>query len=179
VNGININRNFDTVGWVNQDTSSGGSKGSYGGSEVETQYCMNTYYEADVAVSIHAYNYNNASCDNQVLAQGVGFDQDKINKICSVMWNRYKLMFNWAKDADPSSYSKSASYIASIGAKGGIIEMNARQGAVADADSEIHNGWILHADYVLLMECLKMWCSDAEILTTGGSSLPDGNEVDW
>lgn len=177
-NGININRNFDTPGWVNQDTTSGGPKGSYGGSENETQYAMNTYYGADVAVSIHCYSYDNAACDNQVLAQGIGFDQEKIDRICGIMWNRYGLMFNWADDADPANYSKSAAYIAHIGATGGIIEMNARDGTVAE-NGEVHNSWILHADYVLLMECLKMWATDADILSTGGSSLPNGDEVYW
>ena len=180
VNGININRNYDVSGWVNQDTTSGGPKGSYGGSEIETQYIMNTYYGADVGVSIHCYSYGNSACDNEMVAQGVGFTQDLIDRIASIMWNRYQLAFGWSKDASPDSYSKSASYINHIGAKGGIIEMNAREGATSDADTKVHSGWILHADYVLLIECLKMWSIDAGILSVGSSSsLPDGNEVEW
>jgi hypothetical protein len=49
-NNVNINRNYDTPGWGN-DTTAGG-QGEYGGSEIETQYFMNTISEPESEVAI-------------------------------------------------------------------------------------------------------------------------------
>lgn len=54
-NGVNINRNYDTPGWIVSKNGGGGHHGSYPGSEIETQYIMNTMVEsgAAVAMSLH------------------------------------------------------------------------------------------------------------------------------
>ena len=156
VNGVNINRNYDCVGF-GVDTAGGFNAGEYGGSEAETQYFMNTISEpnSDVAISIHILGPNN---DNLCHYQGNGFDDAKIKKIAEVMKINYNLNFTSYGTAPLTTTAKSPTYITKAGAKGGIIEFQNRIGASGTR----HTERAMEACYTLLLESMHMWLTDLE-----------------
>jgi hypothetical protein len=155
-NNVNINRNYDTPGWGN-DTTAGG-QGEYGGSEIETQYFMNTIVEpaSVVAISVHCLGSVKEANRGLCHYQGNGFNSAKLRKIAEAMNANYNLKFTSYGSADPSTSAKSPSYITQVGAKGGIIEMND-----FDVNSgSYHSDFTMEANYTLLLECIYMWLSD-------------------
>ena len=59
-NGVNINRNYPTTNW---SSTSNGEAGTYGGSEIETQYNINCImrHNADVAIDEHCLGPNTSN----------------------------------------------------------------------------------------------------------------------
>lgn len=161
-NNININRNYDCAGF-GQETNAGGC-GDYGGSENETQYFMNTLAEpkSAVGISIHALGYTSGGNDGLCHYQGNGFNTDKMNEITENMKANYNLKFTSYGEAPQETTAKSPTYISKIGAKGGIIEMQAREGYIADSTAQLHSARILEAGYTLLLECIYAWLTDYE-----------------
>ena len=153
-NGVNINRNYDCVGF-GVDTAGDHPAGEYGGSEVETQYFMNTISEpnSDVAISIHILGVNN---DNMCHYQGNGFDENKIKKIAEVMKMNYNLNFSSYGTAPLETTAKSPTYITKAGAKGGIIEFQNRIGVSGTR----HTERAMEGCYTLLLEAMYMWLTD-------------------
>jgi hypothetical protein len=160
-NGVNINRNYDCPGWGNLDDTGTGAQGAYGGSEIETQYFMNTISEpkSAVAVSVHALGYSTNGGNTLTHYQGNNFNQRKIAEIAEVMAANYNLQFTdyGTTPPDTNQGGKSPAYITWAGAVGGLIEMQAE-----GADTERNTAYVLEADYTLLLQCVRMWLSDYE-----------------
>lgn len=165
-NNINLDRNFDTVGWGNDTTS--GLQGNYGGSENETQYFMNTLAESKpiIATANHALGSainsstgesTNAGLCHWMLGRNNGKYASSLLEIGEVMSANYNLAFTDYGEAPPETYGKTRSYIASIGAEGGAIEMQVREGYVKAGEGTLHTAKILEADYTLLLQFLHMF----------------------
>jgi hypothetical protein len=156
-NGVNINRNYDCPGWGNLTDT--GPQGAYGGSEVETQYFMNTISEpkSAVAVSVHALGYSPEGGNTLIHYQGNNFNPEKIGEIAEIMAANYNLQFTdyGTTPPDTNQGGKSPAYITWAGAKGGLIEMQAEGASTAR-----NTAYVLEADYTLLLQCISMWLSD-------------------
>lgn len=170
-NSVNIDRNFDTVGWGN-DTSSGG-QGEYGGSENETQYFMNTIVAsgAKIVTANHGLGTQINTTTGEATNAGhchwmLGRNDTKYNSsllaIGETMSANYNLAFTDYGEAPPESHAKTRSYIASVGAEGGAVEMQAREGFIKAGEGTPHTARILEADYTLLLQFLYMLLKNAK-----------------
>ena len=163
-NGVNINRNYDCPGWGNLDDTGTGAQGAYGGSEIETQYFMNTISEpkSAVAISVHALGYSTNGSNTLTHYQGNNFNARKIAEIAEVMAANYNLQFTDYGTTPPTTNQggKSPAYITWTGAVGGLIEMQAE-----GASTERNTAYVLEADYTLLLQCVNMWLTDYEEAT--------------
>ena len=158
VNKVNINRNYDCPGWSTEANS--GPHGSYGGSEIETQYFMNTISEPKsvVAVSVHALGYSPDGGSTLCHYQGNNFNAEKISEIAEIMAANYNMQFTdygRTPPDDEMQAGKSPAYITHAGAVGGLIELQAE-----GASTQRNTAYILEADYTLLLQCINMWLSD-------------------
>ena len=164
-NKINLDRNFDTVGWGND--SSSGLQGDYGGSENETQYFMNTITEsgAFIVTANHGLGAQINSTTGEAVNAGMchymfGRNDSKYNSrllsIGETMSANYNLAFTDYGEAPPESNAKTRSYIALAGAAGGAVEMQAREGFIKAGEGAMHTARILEADYTLLLQFLYM-----------------------
>ena len=164
-NKINLDRNFDTVGWGND--SSSGLQGDYGGSENETQYFMNTITEsgAFIVTANHGLGTQINSTTGEAVNAGMchymfGRNDSKYNSrllsIGETMAANYNLAFTDYGEAPPESNAKTRSYIALAGAAGGAVEMQAREGFIKAGEGAMHTARILEADYTLLLQFLYM-----------------------
>lgn len=163
-NGVNINRNYDCPGWGNLDDTGVGAQGAYGGSEIETQYFMNTISEpkSAVAISVHALGYTTNGGNVLCHYQGNNFNAGKINNIAEIMAANYNMKFTNYGTTPPTTNQggKSPAYITWAGAVGGLIEMQAE-----GASTERNTTYVLEADYTLLLQCIHMWLTDYEDIT--------------
>lgn len=168
-NGVNLDRNLDTPGWGN-DTSN--PQGDYGGSEAEMQYFMNTLVESGtkIVMANHALGTqtnssgegaNAGKCHYMLGRNNSKYDKDLL-AIAETMLANYNLFFTDYGQAPPESYAKTRSYIDWIGAEGGAVEMQAREGYVLDGTSQLHTSRILEADYTLHLQFLHMLIKNAE-----------------
>lgn len=172
VNRVNINRNFDTPGWANgpYDTGDGAlALGAYGGSEIETQYLMNTLHlsKAVVGMSLHTVGYMNANetidspaSNGLCHYQGNRFNADKIAKIAEVMRANYNLLFTDYGTTDPTTTGKSPAYITYAGCVGGLVEMQPRE-AIDNPQGTDGSPIVMEACYTEFLQCLYMWLTDA------------------
>ena len=167
-NGVNLDRNLDTPGWGN-DTSN--PQGEYGGSEAEMQYFMNTLVESGtkIVMANHALGTqtnstgegaNSGKCHYMLGRNNSKYDSDLL-AIAESMLANYNLFFTDYGEAPPESYAKTRSYIDWIGAEGGAVEMQAREGYVLDGTSQLHTSRILEADYTLHLQFLYMLIKNA------------------
>ena len=165
-NNVNIDRNFDTVGWY-VDTATTGGCGEYGGSENETQYFMNTLVESKtkIAMANHGLGQGIDASTGESANAGkccymFGRNQTKYTEsllsIAEVMCVNYNLYFGDMGQAPPENYAKTRSYIDSIGAEGGAIEMQSREGFILAGEGIEHTARILEANYTLLLQFLFM-----------------------
>ena len=170
-NSVNVDRNFDTVGWGNDSTS--GGQGAYGGSENETQYFMNTIVESEAKIVTANHGLGtqinstgeatNAGFCHWMLGRNNSKYTSSLFAIGETMSANYNLSFTDYGEAPPESNAKTRSYIASVGAEGGAVEMQAREGFIKAGDGNIHTARILEADYTLLLQFLKMLLDKADI----------------
>jgi hypothetical protein len=175
-NGVNINRNYDTPGWAGSDTDpAGGTKdegafGAYAGSEIETQYIMNTIQQckAQTAVSYHGRGipdgvilgeYNSAA-----RFQGCGFDAERMWKVEEALFSMYNFGFNpaWHTIEDDShnnylSAGKSPSYIEYTGAVGGLIEIDDFEVGTLDRFTPL----AMEQAYAEVLLVLQNWVEEA------------------
>jgi hypothetical protein len=168
-NGVNLDRNLDTPGWGN-DTSN--PQGDYGGSECEMQYFMNTLVASGtkIAMANHALGSGINSSTGESVSAGhchymLGRNDSKytddLNAIGETMATFYNLAFSDYGQAPPESHAKTRSYIAWIGAEGGAVEMNAREGFILDGEGNEHTARIMEADYTLMLQFLHMLIKNA------------------
>lgn len=153
-NNVNINRNYDTVGWgVQTDIN----KGSYAGDQPETQFIMNTALDvaADIAIDIHCLGYNSTVL-NEGRTHYEGYVSLLNGKVEEIMVGYCGHSYTSYGDADPSTKATGADWIYSLGIAGGLIEMNAGPYAVS-YDGKQHKAGIMFTDYTLLLNTLRMW----------------------
>ena len=174
-NGVNLDRNFDTVGWGGDTTY---PQGNYGGSENETQYFMNTLVasKAKVAMCNHSYGHGLDNATGEAVSGGIcsymfGEDwskyDDSLLEIAEVMASNYNLVFQ-SNDANgspalPNKWAKTRSYFASIGIDGVALEINSRDGFVTDPNNEAQGkqftARVMEAGYTQILQALYMLIS--------------------
>jgi hypothetical protein len=170
VNNVNINRNYDTPGWDHvYNTIASGAKstlGAYAGSEIETQYIMNTMVEsgAVVAMSLHGFASGNSQCAHQGQNPGnTDYNQDKLAKINGFLkanWGYSLVYYDGAPlQNTPELTSKSPSYITQCGAFGGIVEITPDDNRTSGLKQEA-NQHVCENAYAQVINLTAMWLSD-------------------
>lgn len=175
-NGININRNYDTVGWdvtkaLGAEIDTTDACGDYAGSENETQYVMNTMVdsEAVVAMSVHTISChvtNHERCNYQGQNPNGAYTQDKIEDMRIDMKTSYNLNFlpYDPLECPPDTTSKSPSFITQCGAYGGIVEFQCHDPLATDeeisTDESMFTDVVMEQNYSLLLKFIAMWLSD-------------------
>lgn len=175
-NSVNINRNYDTPGWAGSDTDpQGGTKedgdfGPYAGSEIETQYIMNTIQQckAQAAVSYHGRGIPEDSLigeyNSHARFQGCGFDAERMWKVEETLFTMYNFGFvpDWHTIIDDShnnylNAGKSPSYIEYAGAVGGLIEIDDYEVGTHDCFTPL----AMEQAYAEMLLVLQNWCEEA------------------
>lgn len=171
-NGVNLDRNFDTVGWGGDTTY---PQGEYGGSENETQYFMNTLVasKCKIAMCNHSYGHGIDNATGEAVSGGIcsymfGDYWDKYDdallEIAEVMAANYNLVFcgndRNGVPALPDQWAKTRSYFASIGVDGVALEINSRDGFVTDPNNEAQGkqftARVMEAGYTQILQVLWM-----------------------
>ena len=171
-NGVNLDRNFDTPGWMTTEQEPAGwNTGAYGGSENEAQYFMNTLVasKAKIAMANHSYGEGIDSKTGEAVSGGIcsymmGRNKSKYTesllRIAEVMASNYNLVFSDNGEAPPENWAKTRSYIEWIGAEGGALEMNSRDGFITDPNNEAKGAQftarVMEAAYTELLQFLFM-----------------------
>lgn len=178
---LNINRNYDTPGWV-FPKNAGDYVGSYPGSGNETQYIMNTMVEsgAVVAMSLHglggAFGGTQGTTGYGHCAQqgqnpdGSHYDQAKMDKINELLREHYgyELVYYESMTVEPPAAasintpdvaSKAPSYITQCGAYGGIVEFQPDDPRVSGFKQEM-KGKVIENAYAQTINLLAMWLSE-------------------
>lgn len=151
---VNINRNYNTPGWSSQSDT---DKGSYAGSESETQFIMNVCSAsgAQIAIDVHCLGYVGSHNVGKTHYEGYIPSQPFLNRVISAMRGFSFSCTNYG-NATPNSSSHGGDWMNYIGIAGGLIEMNA--GAYASSfDGKQHTAHCMEADYTLLLATLRMW----------------------
>ena len=181
VNGVNINRNYDTPGWAGSNTDpqggtlASGEFGAYAGSEIETQYIMNTIQQckAQAAMSCHGRGiphdvlgeYNSAAT-----YQGCGFDPDRMYKVEEALYSMYNFGFgpngqhvpaDVGEDESYLNAGKSPAYIEYSGAVGGLIEIDDHEVGTLDSFTPL----AMEQAYAEVLLVLQNWCEEALLKT--------------
>ena len=159
-NSVNINRNYDTVGWsVIADTD----KGSEAGDQPETQYIMNAckYFGANLAIDIHCLSFYMSGSYGRTHYEGYIPNTELNDKVADVMLG-YSMSYTSYGNASPSTSSQGSDWIYANGMSGGLIEMYA--GPKGNYSQPFYNGkqhtaFIMEVDYTLLLNTLRMWLS--------------------
>jgi len=185
-NGCNINRNYDTPGWiVAYDTT---QFGNYPGSENETQYIMNTMAEsgAVVAMSLHGIGgffagtngttgYGRCAHQGQN-PDGSHYNKEDMDKISDFLRGNYgyEMVYYDRREEDnmtdfeppngesinlPDRASKSPSYITQCGAYGGIVEFQPDD-IKESGFQQTYRGFIIENAYAQMLNLLALWLSD-------------------
>lgn len=176
-NGVNLDRNFDTPGWMPQsEEPNNWPTGDYGGSENETQYFMNTLVasKAKIAMCNHSYGHGIDSKTGEAVSGGIcsymmGRNKSKYNasllRIAEVMAANYNLVFTDNGEAPPEKWAKTRSYIEWIGVDGVALEMNSREGFITDPNNEAQGkqftARVMEAAYTQLLQVLYMLIDNA------------------
>lgn len=175
-NGVNINRNYDTPGWAGSDedpaggTKEDGAFGPYAGSEIETQYIMNTIQQckAKTAVSCHGRGIPSdmilGEYNSQARFQGCGFDAERMWKVEENLFSMYNLGFtpSWHTIPDDThnnylNAGKSPSYIEYSGAVGGLIEIDDYEVGTFDCFTPL----AMEQAYAEVLLVLQNWVEEA------------------
>ena len=180
-NGRNFHRNFDTKGWTysgegstEKEAQATSRDACYGGSEIETQYLMDTMYGATLGFAIHCMPTTENSQGSMIVqSEDISADEN-FKALASELWGKYQMFLTHSTDCDPNSYSKPSSYaIANCTNGGAMFEMNRRIRYALP----MHDSKILRADYQEMAGIVKIFAKRAGIWTESG--YPDGDEVDW
>lgn len=177
-NGVNLDRNFDTIGWGNDTTY---PQGDYGGSENETQYFMNTLVSSKCKFAMCNHSYGegrewNNGVEGEAVSGGIcsymlGGERpqytESLLEIAEVMSANYNLVFNKNSDtATPETSAKTRSYFEAIGIDGIALEINSRDGFITDPNNESQGkqftARVMEAGYTQLLQTLYMLIKHAE-----------------
>jgi hypothetical protein len=159
-NGVNINRNYATVGW---ETVSDEPKGFYGGDQNETQYIMNMckYFNADLAIDIHCLGYTDKDRNNGIMyyENGRNLDADIKAYITETLMGYGYDLKRYKSKYDPNTSSTGYSWIIEEGIAGGLIEMNAGEYA-SSYNGNQHTPHVMEACYTTLLNMIRAWLND-------------------
>jgi hypothetical protein len=177
-NNVNINRNYDTPGWAgsNEDPAGGtkeeGAFGAYAGSEIETQYIMNTIQQckAQAAVSCHGRGVPTdvlGEYNSSAMFQGCGFDPERMYEVEATLFSMYNFGFqpngqHTITDQTSDNYlnaGKSPSYIEYAGAVGGLIEIDDYEVGTLDSFTPL----AMEQAYAEVLLVLQNWVEEALI----------------
>jgi hypothetical protein len=164
INNVNIDRNFDTPGWGNDSDV---RHGAYGGSENETQYFMNTLVESKARFAMANHGLGTQVNDATGEATNAGLCHYMFGRVNSkynnaltstgaVMAANSNLAYTSYAEAKPEEYAKTRSYIALVGAEGGAVEMQSRDGFILAGEGQEYTARIMEANYTLLLQFLYM-----------------------
>jgi hypothetical protein len=149
-----------------KNNGTGSAMGAYAGSEIETQYIMNTMEAsgAVVAESLHGFPSGNSACAHQGQNPGnVDYDQNKLAKINSFLkanWGYSLVYYDEAPLMNtPDITSKSPSYITQHGAYGGIVEISPDDNRTSGLKHEA-NVHVCENAYAQVLNLTAMWLSD-------------------
>lgn len=165
-NGVNLDRNLDTIGWGNCPNYPN-AQGAYGGSENEMQYFMNTLVasKCKVAMCNHSYGHGLDSTTGEAVSGGIcsymmGRNKTKYTesllKIAEVMACNYNLVFTDNGEAPPEQWAKTRSYFESIGVDGVALEINSRDGFVLEGKGQQFTSRVMEAGYTQILQALYM-----------------------
>lgn len=142
-NGVNITRNYPTEDW---ETLTELEPGPYPGSEVETQYVMNSIKRNDIDICINEHCLGGT--DNLWEYQGdiVSLVDDETKAMMSV----YGLSFYSLGTGDPGNVDV---WCREQGITGVILEMNTGKGIAG----EYHSSYMLEADREIWMNVLRLY----------------------
>ena len=159
-NHVNINRNYDTIGWgVASDTD----RGAYAGSESETQYIMNMVkrFNPDIAIDIHCLGYVNP------IAQGVMYfsetsipEQNTYNRMVKTL-SGLGFLFDQRGDPHPESAAHASEWLYTNNIVGGVFEMNAGD-YVLEYNGRQHTAAIMDACYTEMLNCIRCWLAQLD-----------------
>lgn len=166
-NYVNINRNYDTPGYdIFAVKNPGVADGEYVGSEIETQYIMNTLSltKAAVAMSLHGFPSQQKACTYQGQNPGnIVYNADKVKAISDFLDANWDYTFVNYDGTDlentPDITAKSPSYITQCGAYGGIVEMNPNDHRTDGLVQEL-NQFVTENGYAQVINVTAMWLSD-------------------
>lgn len=159
-NNVNINRNYNTIGWANQADA---DKGSYAGDQPETQFVMNVVkaYDTTLAIDVHCLGFVNNLNEGMCHYEGYVGDSDALGVATDTMQS-FNLNHTSYGNAEPNNAAKGSDWIYANGIAGGLEEMNA--GAYASSyDGKQHNAYIMECDYTLLLNHIRMWLYDTNL----------------
>lgn len=156
-NGVNLNRNYPTTGWV---AGSAGMNygGTYGGSEIETQYVINTCIEfmANVGIDIHCLGYTTEANENTCAYGGNFADKSDVNIVVQSMLSDFNINLINYGDSSATGDGEGKNWLLANQIEGGLIEMNAGDYSLTFNGNQ-HTGVTLAADYALLLRMLNLW----------------------
>lgn len=159
---VNINRNYDVPGWALGPMDAGGL-GAYPGSEIETQYIMDTIQQAraQVGMSIHVLGNSGGTANPGWCAyQGNGWDTACVDEIAEVMGANYNLeLRSIVTDAtqDPYHCGKSPAYIQYAGCVGGLIETQYCEYSTG----KNHTSLAMESCYTEVLLFIQAWTKEA------------------
>lgn len=177
VNGVNINRNYDTPGWAGSNTDpAGGTKedgafGAYAGDQIETQYIMNTIQQCKprAAISCHGRGIPHdvlGEYNSSATYQGCGFDAERMFKVEEALFTMYNFGFapngqhlpaDVGEDESYLNAGKSPSYIEYSGAVGGLIEIDDHEVGTRNSFTPL----AMEQAYAEVILVLQNWCEEA------------------
>lgn len=151
VNNVNINRNYNTPGW---DLVSDSDKGAYPGSEIETQYAMNTLADVSrgIGMSLHCLGHVNDSVGKKCHWAGYQY-KEYVEDIRDTMWNEYGLYASSYGTDAPEENSQSIAFIRKLGREGALLEFQARDAS----NDQLFTARAMEQNYTFLLNCLLVY----------------------
>lgn len=166
-NGVNLDRNFDTPGWGNDAYE---PQGDYGGSEIETQFFMNTLVAANAKIAMCNHSFGEAA-EPGMCAYMFGTNKNKYTesllKIGEVLLTSYNLVFADYGEAPPEKWAKTRSYFEWIGIEGVALEFQSRDVFITDLNNDAtgkqFTARVMEAGYTQLLQVLYMLINSSGI----------------
>ena len=156
-NGVNINRNYDTVGWAAQADS---DKGSYAGSEAETQYIMNMCkrFGADISIDIHCLGFGNVLAEGLMYFSETEIPDSAFYAKTQKVLGGFGYLFDHRGDPEPANAAHASEWMVQNGMIGGVFEMNPGKYSENHIyDGNQHTADVMVACYTEMLLCVRAW----------------------
>lgn len=154
-NGVNINRNYNVPAWSTQTGDE--PKGAYAGSEIETQYCMNTMLESGAKYAFLLHCTNEAQGEDQRI---YWFDMTNNNykkiAIREAMLCSYNALLQFGSDY-LTDYAESVAFAYYYGMVTGLYEFNA--GFTSETR---HDAKTEEMNYTFMIQIMAMLFSEGD-----------------
>ena len=160
-NNVDIDRNYATSGWSVVEAN---DKGSSAGSEIETQYIMNSLseYDVDIALDLHCLGNTVSANDNKCHYASAGEVKTKwkLNEIIASMKRDYNFECTSYGTGDYTRSSSGNAYFNQQGIVGMLLEFQSRDGVTGSPEAQLHTSRIMEANYTFMLRILNMLISD-------------------